>query len=614
MEHLNPEEKKALLDLCYEFEDIAFLEGDILSATDTIEHNIELTDDKPIFAKTYRYPHVHREEVERQIDDMLKQNIIEPSKSPFSSPLWVVPKKIDASGKQKWRIVVDYRLVNEKTIGDRHPLPNITEILDQLGHSKYFTSLDLKSGFHQIKLSEKDKHKTAFSGPGGHYQFLRMPFGLKNAPATFARLVNVVLSGIQGIKCFVYLDDIVIYGSSLKDHMNKLRSVFERLREHNLKIELDKCEFLRKELSYLGHLITCDGVRPNPQKIESITNYPTPKSTKDIKAFLGISGYYRRFIESYAKIAAPLTKLLKKGEEFKWTQAQEDSFNLLKSKLTQGPILSYPDFNKEFQLTTDASGTGIGAILSQDDKVISYASRTLNKAEIKYSTIEKECLAIVWAVRYFRPYLYGRKFKVLSDHKPLQYIFNIKDPGSRLVRWRLKLMEYDFDISYKPGKSIPHVDALSRIVNEDNFISVKTLIAVVDSCPYDEFLREIEKKVVINKHYEEISSQLNTKDNILICIPKNLDKNLDASILNFIKNKNHKRQLEKAKLSIGDVHVIRDKFSITYYCVTKEYAWDKPEYHILFNILSTVSSLVQKHKINSLFFISIFRRKIFKMA
>lgn len=398
---------------------------------------------------------------------MLDQNIIRPSNSPWSSPIWVVPKKLNASGTQKWRVVVDYRGLNQKTIDDKYPLPNINDLLDKLGKCQYFSTLDLASGFHQIEMDQDDIEKTAFSTDQGHYEYTRMPFGLKNAPATFQRVMDNILRGLQNEKCAVYLDDIIIYSTSLQEHIEKLKSVFDRLRESNFKIQLDKSEFLKKEVAYLGHIVTPEGVKPNPNKVEAIKKYPIPKTTKQIKAFLGLLGYYRRFINNFAKLTKPLTKCLKRGAKIEHNTEFIECFEKCKSLLTNEPILKYPDFTKTFNLTTDASNVAIGAVLSQgkigQDLPVAYASRTLNDSEQNYSVIEKELLAIVWATKYFRPYIFGRKFNIITDHKPLQWLFSLKDPNSKLLRWRIKLEEYDYNIMYKKGKLNSNADALSRI-------------------------------------------------------------------------------------------------------------------------------------------------------
>lgn len=466
-EHLNNEEKANLMALCSKFADVFYIEGENLTFTNRIKHHIRTTDDNPVYTKSYRYPFIHRQEVSDQINKMLTQGIIRPSESAWSSPIWIVPKKVDASGKQKWRLVVDFRKVNEKTIDDKYPIPNISDVLDKLGKCQYFTTLDLASGFYQVEMEPSDISKTAFNVEHGHFEFLRMPMGLKNSPSTFQRVMDNILRGLQNQICLVYLDDIIVFSTSLQEHMVNLEKVFQRLRESNFKIQMDKSEFLKLETTYLGHIISNEGVKPNPDKVAAIQKYPIPKTPKEIKQFLGLLGYYRKFIPDFARITKPLTQCLKKGKKITFSPEYVSSFEKCKTLLTNDPILRYPDFNKDFLLTTDASNVAIGAILSQgpigSDKPISYASRTLNDSELNYSTIEKELLAIVWATKYFRPYLFGRKFKILTDHKPLQWIMSLKEPNSRLTRWRLKLSEYDYTVEYKKGKANTNADALSRI-------------------------------------------------------------------------------------------------------------------------------------------------------
>lgn len=466
-DHLNEEEKANLSALCSKYADVFYIEGEALTFTNKVKHSIKTTDEIPIYTKSYRYPFIHRQEVSDQISKMLDQGIIRPSESAWSSPIWVVPKKTDASGKQKWRIVIDFRKLNEKTISDKYPIPNITDVLDKLGKCQYFTTLDLASGFHQVEMNPSDIPKTAFSVEHGHFEFLRMPMGLKNSPSTFQRVMDNVLRGLQNVICLVYLDDIIVFSTSLQEHMNNLEKVFQRLRESNFKIQLDKSEFLKLETAYLGHVISTEGIKPNPDKITAIQNYPIPKTPKEIKQFLGLLGYYRKFIPDFSRITKPLTLCLKKGKKVTLDSAYINCFEKCKTLLTNDPILKYPDFDREFILTTDASNFAIGAILSQgsigSDKPVAYASRTLNESEVNYSTIEKELLAIVWATKYFRPYLFGRKFKIVTDHKPLQWVMSLKEPNSRLTRWRLKLSEYDFTVIYKKGKHNTNADALSRV-------------------------------------------------------------------------------------------------------------------------------------------------------
>ncbi|XP_017797025.1 PREDICTED: uncharacterized protein LOC108578250 [Habropoda laboriosa] len=506
LDHLNDEEHSVVEALVEANSDLFYLPGDRLGKTTAIQHKIPTINDQPIHVKQYRFPPIHREEITRQVSELLENDIIRPSTSPYSSPIWVVPKKPDSHGNKRWRMVIDYRALNENSIADAYPLPNITEILDQLGSAKYFSTFDLASGFHQIPLAEQDAEKTAFSTPYGHYQFNRMPFGLRNAPSTFQRLMDSVLSGLQGNEMFVYLDDIVIYASSLTEHNIKFKNLAARLREANLFLQPDKCEFLRREVAYLGHVIGRDGVKPDPRNVSAVKNFPVPKDAKGVRQFLGLAGYYRRFIPKFADIAKSLTLLLKKDIKFEWKQEQERAFMTLRDMLCTEPILQYPDFSKPFIVTTDASGHAIGAVLSQGiigrdmlctepilqypdfskpfivstdasghaigavlsqgiigkDLPIAYTSRVLNAAELNYPTIEKECLAIMYAVQHFRPYIYGREFQLVTDHRPLVWLHSVKDPQSRLVRWRLKLAEFEYRVVYKQGKENMNADALSR--------------------------------------------------------------------------------------------------------------------------------------------------------
>lgn len=466
--HLDKRDVDKLKSILLSFKDVFFKEGDNLSLTNEIQHEIETKNNIPIYSKLYRYPEIHRSEVERQIQDMLKQNIIKHSNSPYNSPIWVVPKKIDNSQQQKWRIVVDYRKLNEQTVDDRFPMPNIDDLFDKIGKCTYFSSIDLAKGFHQIEVLPRDRPKTAFSTSNGHYEFIRMPFGLKNAPATFQRLMNNVLKDFINKICVVYLDDILIFSTSFDEHLLSIRKIMERLREVNLKVQIDKCHFAEEYTNFLGHTITNGGIKPNNDKIEAIQKMKLPSTVKEIKQFLGISGYYRKFIKDYAKVAYPIIKYLKKDTKINKSDTEYiNAFNKLKLLLTSDPILKSPNFDKPFTVTCDASNYAIGAVLSQNNHPISYASRTLNRHETKYSTIEKELLAIVYAVKYFRTYIYGRKFIIRTDHKPLVWLNNLKEPNMKLQRWKIQLNEYNFTIEYIKGKENHVADGLSRYPNND---------------------------------------------------------------------------------------------------------------------------------------------------
>lgn len=471
-EHLSKLEKIELNRVLYKHQNVIQNKKEKLSCTSATKHKILTSNDTPIYTKNYRYPHHVKKDIQEQIQEMLDNGIIRPSKSPYSSPIWVVPKKMDASGKRKVRVVIDYRKLNELTIDDRYPMPQIEEILDSLGKSEYFSTIDLKSGFHQIPMDPAHIEKTAFSTDKGHFEFTRMPFGLKNAPATFQRAMNNILDEFIGTKCYVYLDDIIVVGYNLKNHLENLNCILKRLSEFNLKIQLDKCEFLKRETEFLGHIISSEGVKPNPEKIEKIIQWPIPKNQKEIKQFLGLVGYYRRFIKDFSRITRPMTKYLKKDSVMDIKDpSYVAAFENLKQILATDQVLAYPQFDKPFILTTDASGYALGAVLSQlqenIERPIAFASRTLNDAETRYATNEKEALAIIWAVNKFKPYLYGAKFTLVTDHKPLTFIKS-SDKNSKILRWRLDLESFDYEVKYKEGKSNVVADALSRIPIETN--------------------------------------------------------------------------------------------------------------------------------------------------
>ena len=290
LNHLSEGERTSILEIVNEFSYQFHLSTDRLGSSNVTQHTIITTDEIPINTKQYRFPQIHKNEIETQVSSLLNSNIIQPSASPCNSPVWIVPKKSISSGELRWRMVIDYRKLNEKTVGDAYPLPNVTEILDQLGGAKYFSTLDLASGFHQIPVDPASKAKTAFSTPHGHYEFNRMPFGLKNAPATFQRVMDLVLSGLQGIELFVYMDDIVIYADSLDEHARKLKILLARLQNAGLTLQPEKCRFLQREISYLGHIITKEGVKPDPEKIREVRQFPVPKTKKKYKAISGARG------------------------------------------------------------------------------------------------------------------------------------------------------------------------------------------------------------------------------------------------------------------------------------------------------------------------------------
>lgn len=465
---LSDEEKLCIHKICAKYSDVFFLKNDSFKTSKINKQKIQLQENAtPSYSKQYRLPQSQKTEIHKQVNKMISDGIIEPSNSEWSSPLLLVPKKSDSNGNKKWRIVIDYRKLNKSIKNDRFPLPNIEEILDSLSGATYFTHLDLYQGYYQIELDESSRPYTAFTTDQGMWQMTRLPMGLSVSPNIFSRAMTIAMSGLNYQNCFVYLDDLIIFGNNLQNHNNNLIKILNRLRSLNLKLNPKKCEFLKKEICYLGHTISKDGILPNPEKISVVQNYPTPQNSNETKRFVAFANYYRKFIPNFAQIATPLNRLLKKGVTFEWTQDCEVAFEKLKHALINPPILDFPNFSNEntFTLKTDASSYAIGAVLcNKNDRPVAYASRALNKAEQNYCTIEKELLAVVWAVQKFRPYLYGRKFHIFTDHRPLVYLFSLTNPSSRLTKFRLKLEEYQFEIHYLKGKDNVASDALSRII------------------------------------------------------------------------------------------------------------------------------------------------------
>ena len=441
-----------------------------------VKHSIT-TLGKPIHVPFRRIAHHLQPLITKNIEEMLLYNIIRPSNSPYSTIAVLVPKK---DGER--RFCIDYRKLNADTVKDKYPLPRIDVTIDYLYGAKIFSTIDLFSGYWQIEIDEADKFKTAFTTDDGHFEFNRMPFGLTNAPATFQRLMNSILRPALKKFALVYLDDIIIFSKSIEEHFVHIQKVLDLLREGGMKIKIPKCTFLKLMVKYLGHIISEIGIQPDPQKVESIKNYPIPKNVDQLRSFLGLAGYYRKFVQNYADKAHALTVLTRKDTEWKWAQEQDESFQFLKNCLLSPPILRYPNFAREFILHTDASGFGVGSVLAQmhweageeKEVVIAYTSQHLNDTQMNWSTIEKEAYAIIHAVRTFYPYLYGRKFKVLTDHRPLQWLMSIKEPTGKLARWALLLQEFDIDISYRPGRINQNADCLSRIPKQDVDTQIKS--------------------------------------------------------------------------------------------------------------------------------------------
>ena len=438
------------------------------NSTNLVEHTINTGDSLPFKMPLYRQSPVIQNTINDHVQQMLKDGIIEHSDSPWSSNIIIVKKK-DGSD----RLVVDFRKLNEVTTKDAFPLPLINEMLDLVGSAKFISTLDLASGYWQIPMSKKDAPKTAFSTRSGHFQFKRMPFGLTNAPATFQRFMNRVLSGLTYSFCMVYLDDVIIYSNSISDHLNHLQLVFDRLALAGLTLKASKCQLFRSSVSFLGHTISSEGIKPDQSKLKVIADWPTPSNIKEVRSFLGLVNYYRRFIPSLANIADPLYRLTRKSIEYKWNNQCEEAFIVLKNALMSEPILRPPDPSKKFIIIiiTDASNIGLGAILAQydpndkRDHAISYIGKLLSKPQKNYSVMERECLAVIWAVRQFRSYIYGQEFIILTDHSALRWLFSQKEPIGRIARWITAMMEHSFKVIHRSGEKHSNADALSRVLH-----------------------------------------------------------------------------------------------------------------------------------------------------
>ena len=461
-EHLSPLQQQQLNDLFREFNDVFSQGVDDLGSTPLLDHTIK-THGSPHHQPYRRQnPAVRREEM-AQVQQMLASDVIRPSNSPWASPVVMVREK-DGS----LRFCVDLRQLNAATVKDAHPLPRIDDLLNALHWARWFSTLDLKSGYWQVPIMEHNKAKTAFRTISGQlYEFNQVPFDLCNAPATFSRLMDRVLSSLHWETCLFYLDDIIVFSSTWEEHLARLRQVFERLRHANLKLEAEKCTFAAREVSYLGHWVTEDSLLPDSSLLKAIREIPPPKTATEVRSFLGLAGYYRRYVKKFAAIAVPLHALTRKDAVFHWIPDCQTTFDRLKTLLTTSPIIAFPDFSQAFQLYTVASTAGFGAILAQvrnsKEHIICCASRSLNQAEKAYPTTKLECLAIVWAVAKFRPYLMAMPFEVFTDHYALQWLKTMRTGSALLHRWSAVLEEYDFTVHHRPGKAQTHTDGLSRL-------------------------------------------------------------------------------------------------------------------------------------------------------
>lgn len=445
------------------------LEPNERGETELLTMEIDTGEAKPKKQAARRMPFAVRAEVAKQLRSMQEAGVIQPSSSPWASPIVMVRKRDGTH-----RFCIDYRELNAVTKADTFPLPRIDDLLDQLGSARYFSTLDLASGYWQVRMHPNSVEKTAFVTPQGLHEFRVMPFGLTNAPGVFQRLMEKVLAGLNPEDgpdyVAVYIDDVLVFSRTLDDHLVHLRHVIQRIRDAGLKLKPSKCRFIREEVEYLGHMVTPQGLKTNSRLTAAVADFPHPQNLSEVRRFLGLSSYYRRFVPNFSKMASPLQALTRKGVEFKWSSECETAFQVLKEKLTSAPVLAYPSFEKPFVLETDASITGIGAVLSQPQEdgllhPIAYASRSLTTGERNYAITELETLAVVWAITHFIPYLYGHEVTVLTDHTAVKAVLETPNPSSKHARWWTKVYGSGIKsvtIRYRPGRQNSSADALSR--------------------------------------------------------------------------------------------------------------------------------------------------------
>ncbi|KAJ1155279.1 hypothetical protein NDU88_008012 [Pleurodeles waltl] len=437
-------------------------------------HDVDTGDSMPVKNKIFRQSDHVKESIKVEVHKMLELGVIERSDSPWASPVVLVPKPHTKDGKKEMRFCVDYRGLNSVTKTDAHPIPRADELIDKLGAAKFLSTFDLTAGYWQIKMAPGAKEKTAFSTPDGHYQFTVMPFGLKNAPATFQRLVNQVLAGLESFST-AYLDDIAVFSSTWQDHLVHLKKVLKALQSAGLSIKASKCQIGQGTVVYLGHLVGGGQVQPLQPKIQTILDWVAPKTQTQVRAFLGLTGYYRRFVKGYGSIVTALTELTSKKmpKKVNWTVECQQAFDTLKQAMCSAPVLKAPDYSKQFIVQTDASEHGIGAVLSQTnddglDQPVAFISRRLLPREQRWSAIEREAFAVVWSLKKLRPYLFGTHFLVQTDHRPLKWLMQMKGENPKLLRWSISLQGMDFIVEHRPGTAHANADGLSRFFHLEN--------------------------------------------------------------------------------------------------------------------------------------------------
>lgn len=553
LENLNLDEKVQIDAVKNAFAEISG--GDRLGLTNLMKFNIETGNSNPFRERQYSFSPYVMKIINQELDKMLEWGVVEPSHSAWNSPVLLVKK-----GSGEYRFCFDGRALNKITKHDAYPLPRVDRILSMLRDAKYISSIDLRKAFWQIPLDKNSREKTAFSIPGrGLFHFNVVPFGLKNSAQCQQRLMDLVLSPKLEPKVFCYLDDIIITSSTFEEHISILYEVLARLKSANLTINLEKCQFFKNSLKYLGYVVDSLGLRTDSEKVSAMINFPRPTNTTEVKRFIGTASWYRRFINHFSTLVAPLNDLLKgrkKGQSIKWTLEAETSFLKLKEALISAPILRSADFTKRFIIQCDASATGLGGVLLQktesgEEVVIAYASRSLSRTERNYTVSERECLAVIFGINKFRPYIEGTPFTIITDHYSLLWLNNMKEPTGRLARWAVQLQQFDYEIIHRKGKFNVVPDFLSRIPPTEEIDLLQTSVNQILDITLDDldpYYLKMQKNIARNPNkfpnwrvkdgfvYKNISSKNSLQSNTTswkLLVPKKhvkqiLEKNHDS--------------------------------------------------------------------------------------
>lgn len=472
----------------------------------TVDHHIDLIPGaEPPSRTPYRLSFAEMKELKTQLQDLVDREFIRPSKSPYGAPVLFIKKK-----EGTLRMCMDYRALNKLTVKNKYPLPRIDDLLDRLLGAKIFSKIDLRSGYHQIRVADSDIHKTAFKTRYGLYEFTVLPFGLTNAPATFMTLMNDIFRPLLDVCVVVYLDDILVFSKNREEHMQHLRQVLNILRNNRLFAKESKCEFLCQRVEFLGHVVSDQGVHVDDHKVKAILTWPLPTSVKELQSFLGLVNYYRKFVENLSRLTAPLTKMIHKDSVFEWTPPRIAAFEQVKKVMTTTPVLRIADPELPFTVTTDASDLAIGAVLSQSQagevpQPVAFESRQLSPAEKNYTTREKELLAIVHALRVWRHYLHGQHFQIITDHQSLRYIDTQPTLTQRQARWMEFLQEFDFTVQYRPGRDNTVADALSRKpqANKDDHVHAH-VHGVSTITPSTDFLETVKRTLPKDQDFQDV--------------------------------------------------------------------------------------------------------------